>query len=270
MNAVPSDDQDAGLVADRLKLAAVFGHEGVAEVYQHRPPYPAEVFDLLTALISASPSTVLDLGAGDGSLARPLAGRVDQVDALDISPAMIEAGKRRPGGDRPNLRWITGSAETAPLGGPYALVTAGESLHWMDPVPTLTRIARVMTGDASLAIATRGYPELAWQAGLLEVIRRHSRSASYKPDFNLPEELANLGLYEVVGTATTAPVPVTRSIAHYIDGLHSTSSLAREHMSEPEIAEFAAAIAALTEPYATDGLLSLTVVGTVVWGRVTA
>jgi hypothetical protein len=46
------------------------------------------------------------------------------------------------------VRWITGTAGTAPLRGPYALVTAGASLHWMSWRPTLTRLAAA-TGSAS-------------------------------------------------------------------------------------------------------------------------
>lgn len=258
------------MIDDRRKLAAMFTHPGVADVYQHRPPYPDEVFDLLTGLISTEPSLVLDLGAGEGSLARPLAERVDQVDALDISAAMIEAGRRRPGGTHPNLRWIVGAAETAPLGGPYALVTAGESLHWMEPAPTLTRLAAVMTDGASLAMVERVNYDVPWKPGLLEVIRRHSRSGSYNPDFSLTDELAEQGLYEVAGERTTEPVPFRQSVEHYLDGLHSTSSLAREHMSDAEIAEFGAAVRDLTRPYAVDGILTLAVVAWVTWGKITA
>ena len=84
----------------REELAAVFGQPGVADAYQHRPPYPDEVFDLLERLIADRPRAVLDIGAGEGALARPLASRVDHVDAVDASAAMIEAGRRRPGGRR--------------------------------------------------------------------------------------------------------------------------------------------------------------------------
>ncbi len=261
------------MIDDRRKLAAMFTHPGVAEVYQYRPPYPDEVFDLLTGLISTRPSLVLDLGAGEGSLARPLAERVDRVgrvDALDVSAAMIEAGKHRPGGDHPNLRWIVGAAETAPLGGPYALVTAGESLHWMEPRPTLTRLAAVMTEEAQLAMVERVSYDVPWKPGLLEVIRKHSRSGNYNPDFSLTDELAAQGLYEVAAERTTTPVPFRQSVEHYLDGLHSTSSLAREHMSDAEIAEFGAAVRDLTRPYAVDGMLALTVVASVTWGKVTA
>ena len=139
-------------------LAQSFTYPGVAEAYQYRPPYPAEVFDLLVGLISDRPSRVLDLGAGEGALARPLASRVDQVDAVDPSTAMIEAGRQRPGGAAANLRWVLGSAEDAELEGPYAMVTAGASLHWMLPKPTMSRLAQVMTAGAYLVAALRQLP----------------------------------------------------------------------------------------------------------------
>ncbi|MGH3156868.1 MAG: class I SAM-dependent methyltransferase [Streptosporangiaceae bacterium] len=112
-------------------LAQVFQHTGVAAAYRHRPPYPVKVFDLLEALVVDEPRHVLDIGAGEGALARPLSACFDQVDAVEISPEMVSAGRLRPGGTRANLKWIVGPAENAPLSGPYALVTAGASLHWM-------------------------------------------------------------------------------------------------------------------------------------------
>src|SRR5690348_17609551 len=111
--------------ARRGELAAVFGTPGVARAYRHRPPYPAEVFETLEQIITDRPRRGLDIGAGEGALARPLARRVDQVDAVERSAAMVETGRRRPGGDHPAPRWITGAAEAVPLGRPSAPVTAG-------------------------------------------------------------------------------------------------------------------------------------------------
>jgi trans-aconitate methyltransferase len=58
------------------KLAAVFAHPGVAQAYQYRPPYPAETFDILERVVADRPADVLDLGAGEGAIARPLAARL--------------------------------------------------------------------------------------------------------------------------------------------------------------------------------------------------
>ena len=87
------------------ELAATFQQAAVAEAYQHRPPYPDEVFDRLLELITDAPRRVLDIGAGEGAIARPLAPHVEHVDAVDFSAPMVEAGRLRPGGDRPNISW---------------------------------------------------------------------------------------------------------------------------------------------------------------------
>jgi SAM-dependent methyltransferase len=255
--------------ADRGRLAAAFGHPDVADAYQHRPPYPPEVFDILERIIAGRPRRVLDLGAGEGALARPLAARVDQVDALDISAAMVEAGRRRPGGGRPSLRWIVGAAETAELGGPYALVTAGASLHWMPWAPTLARLAAAMTDHAVLAIVEHGPYDLPWRTELGEVIARHSRSPRYDPSFWLPDALAAEGLLEITGRATTAPVSFRQPVPSHVEQLHSTASLAREWMSAEESAAFDQAVTGIVQRYAVGGVLEMDVVAHLAWGRPT-
>jgi ubiquinone/menaquinone biosynthesis C-methylase UbiE len=252
---------------EREKLAAVFGQPGVADAYQHRPPYPDEVFDLLERLITDRPRTVLDIGAGEGALARPLASRVDQVDAVDASAAMIEAGRGRPGGRRDNLRWIVGAAETAGLSGPYALVTAGASLHWMSWKPMLARLIAVMSPNAFLVLVEHGHRDLPWGAELTEVITRHSRSPGYDPGFSLADALAAGGLFEITGRAATAPVPFRQPLASYVEHFHSTASLAREWMPADESAAFDRAVADAAAPYASGGTLEMTVVAHVTWGR---
>jgi trans-aconitate methyltransferase len=255
--------------SERERLAATFTHPGVADAYQHRPPYPPEVFGVLERLITDRPRTVLDLGAGEGALARPLAGLVDHVDALDISAAMIDAGRRRPGGSHPSLRWIVGSAETAALDGPYALVTAGASLHWMSWPRTLPRLAAAMTGHAYLAIAEHGYRDLPWRTELTEIIGRHSRHSGYDPDFSLVGALCASGLFETAGQAAVIPDPFMQSVASYVEHFHSTASLARELMSAEESAAFDHAVEELVRPYAVNGVLKMSVVTQLDWGRIT-
>lgn len=254
---------------ERERLAATFAHPGVVDAYRHRPPYPPEVFDLLEQIIIDRPRSVLDIGTGEGALARPLASRVDSVDALDISVAMVEAGRRRPGGRQANLRWLVGAAESAELGGPYALVTAGASLHWMPWPQTLARLARVMTGKAFLAIVEHGHHRVPWHAELTEVIGRHSRNPSYDPSFSLVDALCAEGLFEVAGRARTARTPFRQSPASYVEYFHSTASLARELMPAGESAAFDRAVAGIVGPYAVDGVLQMDVVAHLTWGRIT-
>ena len=260
-------EQEAAPVTD-VPLAEAFSYPGVASAYRHRPPYPDAVFDILTGLIADTPRTVLDLGAGEGALARPLAGLADQVDAVDISAAMVEEGRRRPGGDAPNLLWIVGAAETAPLGGPYALVTAGASMHWMRWRETFERLAAVMTAGAFLAIVGHGHDDPPWMTTLDEVIARHSRSPGYDPAFRLVDALSETGLFEVAGHITTAPEAFRQRTEDYVEYLHSTSSLAREWMPAEEADAFDWAVTEAVTPCAADGWLDLTIVADVTWGRV--
>ncbi|HXS66025.1 MAG TPA: class I SAM-dependent methyltransferase [Streptosporangiaceae bacterium] len=249
-------------------LAESFTYPGVVQAYQYRPPYPAEVFDRLLGLISDQPRHVLDLGAGEGAIARPLASRVDRVDAIDPSTAMIEAGRQQPGGAAPNLRWILGTAESAEFDGPYALVTAGASLHWMLPGPTTSRLAQVMTPRAYLVVVDHGHRDVPWEEPLDDVIRRHSRNPHFDTTYSPQDELATAGLFEIAGQAKTAPVRFRQSVEHYVEYLHSTSSLARELMPAQEADDFDQAVTEVLRPYASDGQLTTTVVAKLTWGRI--
>jgi ubiquinone/menaquinone biosynthesis C-methylase UbiE len=250
-----------------MSLAGSFLHEGVARAYRHRPPYPPALFDALEALIVERPRRVLDLGAGDGALARPLAQRVDQVDAVEISPAMVAVGRQRPGGGHPNLTWHVEAAETLALQGPYALVTAGQSLHWMDWRPTLDRVNGLLSRHAMLALVDQSHHRVPWRDGLIEVIVKYSRNPDYKPDFVLADELARQGLFDMYGTLLTPPAEFGQTVDEYIEQFHSTASLARELMTPEEAAGFANDIAAVVQPHARDGVLTMQTVATLTWGK---
>lgn len=247
-------------------LAASFLNPGVATAYAHRPPYPPALLEHLLSLMPAGPRHVLDLGAGDGALARPLAAMVDRVDAVDVSAAMVEAGRSRPGGDRPNLNWIVGAAETAAWEGPYALCTTGASLHWMDVRAVLSRLAGML-----VAIVDQSYHDLPWRRELVEVIVRHSRSPGYDPAASRPgplaDSLAGRGLFTVAGSHRTEPVPFHQPVTEYVEQFHSTSSLARELMRRGEAAAFGQAVHGIVAPYADrNGSLTLYTTASVVWG----
>src|SRR5215211_3687182 len=116
------------------EYASIFQDQSVVAAYQYRPTYPPETFTFLPNLIplTVRQRTVLDAGCGTGFIARHIAPFVDYVDAVDVSEAMIMTAQTLPGGDRSTIRWIAAPIETAPLRGPYALIVAAASLHWMD------------------------------------------------------------------------------------------------------------------------------------------
>ena len=181
----------AHLTADN---AARFKDQSVVEVYPLRLPYPPEVFDILAGLITDEPRAVLDVGAGTGDIARGLVRRVERVDAVDFSAAMIAKGRTLPVGDHPHLRWIHGAVETVALDAPYALITAGESMHWMDWEVVFPRFGDALTPGGVVAIVHRAELPAPWQDGLEVLIRQLSTMQNYQP-FDLIDVLEKRDLF---------------------------------------------------------------------------
>ena len=246
-------------------VASAFQEESVAEAYQHRPPYPDAVFEILASLAVDQPSHVLDVGCGTGFLARRLAERVAHVDALDISPAMIEQGRRLPNGDSAALTWMAGAVEDAPLHPPYALITDGDSLHWMEWSVVMPRFAEMLTPNGSLAILGVGQSATPWDGELLPVIQRYSTIEGYRP-YDLVAELGSRGLFQTVGRQTTEPVSFIQSLDAYIESFHGRASFSRDRMSAAAASAFDADVRALVRRHTTQDV-SLQVVTEVVWGK---
>src|SRR5258708_10850598 len=91
--------------------SARFNAQSVVNTYLYRLPYPVEIFDILAGLSVDEPGRLLDIGTGPGVIARAMLSRIDKVDAVDVSAAMIRRGKTLPGGDDSNLQWICGAIE---------------------------------------------------------------------------------------------------------------------------------------------------------------
>src|SRR5437667_4994755 len=156
-----------------IEHAARFRDQSVVDAYHFRPPYPEETFDILVSLLSDESRAVLDVGSGCGDIARRLVDRVERVDAVDFSLPMIEKGKTLPKGNHPRLRWIYGRAEEAPLDPPYALITAGQSIHWMDWDVVLPRFRTALTPHGSVVLVSiEG--NLPWDDEILPIIKCYS------------------------------------------------------------------------------------------------
>src|SRR5216683_7144190 len=204
------------------EYASQFADPAVVAAYHHRPPYAPAVFPALRDMAIGEPRIVLDLGCGTGDIARPLAGVVDFVDAVDCSAAMIARGQTLAGGDAANLRWILGYAEDVPLPhSTYGLVTAGESLHWMDWARLMPRLASLLASGAYLAVVERS-PRVrpAWFDEVQTLIERYTTNRDYQP-YSLITELQQRGVFEQYGEESIAAVPFEQSFESYIESIHS-------------------------------------------------
>ena len=97
--------------------------------------------------------TVVDLGAGTGALSRLLVGRADEVVAVEPDDRMRAVLAEAV----PGARALAGRGEAIPL--PDAsvdAVMASSSWHWMDTVPTLLEVGRVLVPGGTLAARVVG------------------------------------------------------------------------------------------------------------------
>jgi SAM-dependent methyltransferase len=220
------------------EYATWFGDQLIVDAYAYRPPYPAEAIEHLVGLADHGVRTVLDIGCGIGDLARRLAPHLSRVDAVDISEAMITHGRELAGGDHPRLRWFCGAGENVALDPPYTLVTAGESLHWMDWDVVLPRLARALVPDGVLAIVTRdwgGPPAL--RSRLSALFARYSPVRDFQ-DYDLVALLEDRGLFTPAGAGRFGPEAWRPTVEEYIEGRHSQSGGSRTHMGDADAAAF--------------------------------
>jgi len=246
--------------------AARFQDQSLVDVYHHRLPYPPAVFDRLLSLLDGLPRRILDVGTGTGDLARGLVEKVKQVDAIDVSAAMIERGKQLPNGQHPHLRWILGRMEDAHLQALYGLIMGGDSLHWMDWETVFPLFHDLLHPQGYVVIIERGELPTAWEADLRKLIVEYSLYKNFRP-YNLIDELEKRHLFQVVGQETTAPVASTQSIDDYVASFHSRGSLSPDAMTADAVTEFDARLRSLVEPHAENGQLKLSTEAVMTWGR---
>ena len=250
------------------QYGAQFSDASIVRAYRHRPPYPDELFDILAGLLAPGPATILDAGCGSGDIALRLLAHVAQIerlDAVDISPAMVADGQQRSGGDDPRLHRQVAPIEAASLAPPYALITAGESLHWMDWPVVMPRFRDALQQGGVLAIVGRGEQPSAWSEALLRIVQRYSTNRDFQP-YNLIDELTTRGLFTVHGSRKSAPVTHTQSIDSYIESWHSRNGLSRDRMPPDDADAFDRETRDLLASLGHHETVTFDVVGSVTWG----
>ena len=190
---------------------------------------------------------------------------VDHVDAVDFSLPLLEFARSLPNGNRPNIRWIHGAAETAPLNPPYALATAGSSLHWMDWYIVLPRVKAALVPGSYLAIFDERAKPLPWDAAVGQLIPQYSTNKDFRP-YKLLDELTQRNLFKPEGRFSAGPMPFSQRVDEYIEAMHARNGFSRDRMTPNAAADFDRQFRSLVEPHCPDGIVNIEVFTEVTYG----
>jgi SAM-dependent methyltransferase len=131
--------------------------ERLADDYRFRPPYPEAVVERLSELAGAG-RPVVDLGAGTGLLAAPLARRGHPVLAVEPAGAMLAVCTEACAGHQ--VTPVLAPAEATGLSGDLeaGLVLLADAVHWVRPDAAGAEAGRLLAPDGVAAVLV---PELA-------------------------------------------------------------------------------------------------------------
>lgn len=127
----------------------------LAGAYTSRPGYPESLVQRLEALAGPR-GRVVDLGAGTGDLALPLASRGLRVAAVEPARRMLDVLEQRlREGGIPEALVQPAHAAAESTGLPPAsfdLALVADALHWLDPERAGAEIARLLSPAGTVAV----------------------------------------------------------------------------------------------------------------------
>lgn len=126
------------------------------------------------ALVSAE-STVADIGAGTGIVARHFVGTAGRVFAVEPNAEMRRAAAKSLA-QHPSCHVINGRAEATTLSRRSVdLITVAQALHWFRPEPTRAEFLRIIKPQGWLAVLRNSGTNAALNAAIENVlVQRHA------------------------------------------------------------------------------------------------
>ncbi|MBO0793832.1 MAG: hypothetical protein J2P36_23170, partial [Ktedonobacteraceae bacterium] len=128
----------------------------------------------------------------------------------------------------------------------------------------LPRLRSMLTPGGYLALVHRSVVSQPWRADLEQILAQFSTGEGHPHGWL--DTLVASQLFQKKGEQKTAPVPFVQSIDDFIEGLHSRSRFSKALMDAQSAAELDRQVRDLLLPLYQDGMISMQVVGRVVWG----
>jgi SAM-dependent methyltransferase len=172
----------------------------MCDAYRARPAYPLALVEaLLSAVAHMQPAPrIVDVGAGIGHLALPLAVRGAQVWAVEPAAQMLEV--LRTASERLPIHCLHGAAEKLPLEDACVdLAVVADALHFLDAQLTGVELRRVLVPQGQVAFVVA---ELGATPYMRRVVGVMEEAAPRRPR---PVQAAMAQVAGVVGVRLEAP-----------------------------------------------------------------
>ncbi|MEO0668127.1 MAG: methyltransferase domain-containing protein [Pseudomonadota bacterium] len=231
----------------------------VADLYGHRPPYAGGAYAFILDNVPVR-GRLLDLGCGEGKIARPMAKYFDQVVAVDPSAHMINLGKSLDNGDAANIHWLCARAEHAALKGRFDLVTFASSIHWMDPGMLFNKLQHHVVPDHLIAIVVGDEPfEPTWAPEFQAFLEKWVPKVTGRPLGSQEWQTSrtrHLDHLNVVLARDFLSDPFEQTIDGFVLCQQSRNTFARSKLG-PHVSDFETELGRLLEGHTNDrGMLS--------------
>lgn len=156
----------------------------MAHVYAARPPYPPALLETLVSLAGGRGRRVLDLGAGIGHLALPLAERGLNVVAVEPAKAMLEVLEREARKRQLEVSTLHAAAELLPFEtSSFDLVLIADAIHFMNVREVSPELRRVLCPGGTLAVITCEFADTPFMRCVWDLVHsfsdRRSRSVGH-------------------------------------------------------------------------------------------
>jgi len=251
-----------------------FENADVVEYYQFRPEYPIDVFKKLIAL-SPRTANALDLGCGTGKIARGLSKSFESVTAVDASASMLRVAVEHQDRGVNNIAWVHGLAESTDFaGGPFDLVVAAASIHWMDQAVLFPRLFNNVSTKHVFAIVEgdevhQASWSQAWDDFLTKWIFliKGERYEPHQEDSDFRRYMTRYRDWIDVEGEIFVQHDVFQSVDHFVKCQHSRDTFAPSKMGA-QISEFDDELFTILQPHAENEMITYTVQTRVEWGSI--
>lgn len=135
-------DANAGAWTEAVRTGAIESRRTVTD---------AAVLD---AVLAFSPASVLDVGCGEGWLARALSARGCRVVGIDGSAALVDAARAQGGGRFQVCRYEDLIAEPRRVGGAFEMAVFNFSLLGETVAPVLAAVCTLLADSGALVVQT--------------------------------------------------------------------------------------------------------------------